>query len=77
LRISGDADRVIPVEHARAAHARIPNSRLHVLPGVHHHPPTEQPATVARLIDDFLANTHENRQPEYRTYAAPPVCRVA
>jgi pimeloyl-ACP methyl ester carboxylesterase len=57
LIISGDADRVIPVEHARAAHARIPNSRLHVLPGVHHHPPTEQPATVARLIDDFLTET--------------------
>jgi pimeloyl-ACP methyl ester carboxylesterase len=67
LIISGDADRVIPVEHARAAHARIPNSRLHVLAGVHHHPPTEQPATVAGLIDDFLTKTHD----------APPLCHAA
>ncbi len=77
LIISGDADGVIPVEHARAAHARIPNSRLHILPGVHHHPPTEQPATVARLIDDFLTKTRENRHPECEAYDAPPVCRVA
>jgi pimeloyl-ACP methyl ester carboxylesterase len=57
LIISGDADQVIPVEHARAAHQKLPNSRLHVMPGVHHHPPTERPETVARLIDDFVAAT--------------------
>lgn len=55
--ISGDEDRVIPVEHARTAHHMFPNSRLHVLPGVHHHPPTERPVEVAGLIDDFLAAT--------------------
>ena len=54
LIISGDQDRVIPVEHARAAHATMPNSRLHVLAGVRHHPPTEEPETVAGLIDEFL-----------------------
>jgi pimeloyl-ACP methyl ester carboxylesterase len=54
LIISGDQDRVIPVEHARAAHATMPNSRLHVLAGVHHHPPTEEPQKVAGLIDDFV-----------------------
>jgi pimeloyl-ACP methyl ester carboxylesterase len=57
LIISGDEDHVIPVEHAIAAHARIPDSRLHVLPGVHHHPPTEQPETVARLLDEFIAES--------------------
>lgn len=54
LIISGDQDGVIPVEHARAAHATMPNSRLHVLAGVHHHPPTEAPQQVADLISDFL-----------------------
>jgi len=54
LIISGDQDRIIPVGHAHAAHATLPNSRLHVLAGVHHHPPTEEPETVAGLIDEFL-----------------------
>ena len=58
--ISGDQDRVIPVEHARAAHRTMPNSRLHIIPGVHHYPPTERPETVARLIDDFIASTGED-----------------
>ena len=59
LIISGDEDRVIPVEHARAAHEILPNSRLHVLPGVRHHPPTERPEAVASLIDEFVAATAE------------------
>ena len=49
LIISGDEDRVIPVEHAHAAHEMLPNSRLHIMSGVHHHPPTERPETVAQL----------------------------
>jgi pimeloyl-ACP methyl ester carboxylesterase len=57
LIISGDDDRVIPVEHARAAHQMLPNSRLHVMSGVRHHPPTERPETVASLIDDFVGAT--------------------
>jgi pimeloyl-ACP methyl ester carboxylesterase len=60
LIISGDQDRVIPVEHARAAHRTLPNSRLHIMSGVQHHPPTERPDTVARLIDDFVATTAED-----------------
>jgi pimeloyl-ACP methyl ester carboxylesterase len=59
LIISGDQDGIIPVEHARAAHRTLPNSRLHIIPGVHHHPPTERPESVARLIDDFIATTDE------------------
>jgi pimeloyl-ACP methyl ester carboxylesterase len=57
LIISGDEDHVIPVEHARAAHRSLPDSRLHIMPGVHHHPPTERPETVAALIDDFVSAT--------------------
>ena len=60
LIISGDQDRVIPVEHAHAAHRILPGSRLHVIPGVHHHPPTERPETVAGLIDEFVATTGED-----------------
>lgn len=59
LIISGDEDRVIPVEHAREAHRILPNSRLHIMSGVHHHPPTERPEVVAHLIDDFVATTSE------------------
>ncbi len=60
LIISGDQDRVIPVEHAYAAHRTLPNSRLHIMSGVQHHPPTERPETVARLIGDFVATTAED-----------------
>jgi pimeloyl-ACP methyl ester carboxylesterase len=60
LIISGDQDRIIPVAHARAAHRTMPNSRLHIIPGVGHHPPTDRPETVARLIEDFIATTGED-----------------
>jgi pimeloyl-ACP methyl ester carboxylesterase len=52
--ISGDRDPVIPLAHAHAAHDAMPHSRLHIIPGVAHHPHTEQPDTVASLIDDFI-----------------------
>ncbi|MCV6978268.1 alpha/beta fold hydrolase [Mycobacterium bourgelatii] len=52
--ISGDKDPVIPVSHAYAAHAAMPHSKLHILPGVKHHPHTEQTEIVAGLIDGFI-----------------------
>jgi hypothetical protein len=52
--ISGDQDPVIPIAHAHAAHEAMPHSRLHILPGVAHHPHTERPETVASLINDFI-----------------------
>ncbi|OBI83650.1 alpha/beta fold hydrolase [Mycobacterium asiaticum] len=54
LIISGDRDPVIPVSHAYAAHERMPHSRLHIIPGVAHHPHAEQTETVATLIEDFI-----------------------
>jgi pimeloyl-ACP methyl ester carboxylesterase len=60
LIISGDQDRVIPVDHAHAAHRMLPNSWLHIMPGVQHHPPTERPEKVASLIDEFVATTAED-----------------
>jgi pimeloyl-ACP methyl ester carboxylesterase len=59
LIISGELDRVIPVAHAHAAHKALPNSRLHVLPGIWHHPQVERPTAVAALIDDFIAESAE------------------
>lgn len=65
LIISGDQDRVIPVSHAYAAHEAMPHSKLHILPGVKHHPHTEQTDTVADLIDGFIdANGGPTRDTE-------------
>lgn len=55
--ISGEADKVIPVAHAHAAHAALPGSRLHVIAGAGHSPQTQCPDTVAELVDSFLAST--------------------
>lgn len=60
LIITGEDDRVIPVAHARAAHEALSNSRLHVMPGVLHHPQVERPADVTSIIDEFIADSSEH-----------------
>ena len=57
LIVAGDQDRVIPVEHARAAHAEMPNSRLHIIEGAMHQPQVERPDVVAGVIDEFVTAT--------------------
>jgi pimeloyl-ACP methyl ester carboxylesterase len=57
LIVWGDRDRVIPVGHAHAAHALIPNSRLEVVRGAGHFVPLERPATFSAVLEDFLAST--------------------
>jgi pimeloyl-ACP methyl ester carboxylesterase len=57
MAIWGDDDKIIPVEHARVAHAARANSRLEVLTGVGHWPQVERPADVVELIEDFIATT--------------------
>ncbi len=57
LIVWGDRDRVIPVSHAHAAHALIPNSRLEVVKGAGHFVPLERPATFVAVLEDFLAST--------------------
>lgn len=57
MLVWGERDTVIPVAHARAAHALIPGSRLEVLPGVGHLLPVEAPGRLAELIADFVATT--------------------
>jgi pimeloyl-ACP methyl ester carboxylesterase len=57
MAIWGDEDKIIPVEHAHAAHAARAGNRLEVLNGVGHFPQVERPDAVVDLIDDFIATT--------------------
>jgi pimeloyl-ACP methyl ester carboxylesterase len=57
LLIWGDHDRIIPVDHARAAHDAIAGSRLVILPGVGHYPHLEAVEPVMAALDDFIATT--------------------
>ena len=55
LLIHGDRDRVVPVEWARRAHERLPDSELRILQGCGHWPPRECPEEFNRVVADFLA----------------------
>ncbi len=71
LIIWGDADPIIPVEHARAAHASIPGSRLEIFEGVGHYPHCEAPERFVEVLTDFIETTVPGRI----TVAANPVVR--
>jgi pimeloyl-ACP methyl ester carboxylesterase len=60
MAIWGGEDNIIPVEHARVAHAARAGSRLEVLPGVGHWPQVERPAEVVELIEDFIATSAQS-----------------
>ena len=55
LLVHGDRDGVVPVEWARRAHERLPDSELCVLRGCGHWPPREFPDTFNQVVADFLA----------------------
>jgi pimeloyl-ACP methyl ester carboxylesterase len=57
LIVWGDADNVIPVDHAIAAQKAIPHSRLHVIPGVGHFPHIEARKEFLEVIGQFLSET--------------------
>ncbi len=59
MAIWGDKDQIIPLDHAYAAQAARPGSRLEVLAGVGHFPHVERPTEVVDLIDDFITTTSE------------------
>jgi pimeloyl-ACP methyl ester carboxylesterase len=50
------ADPVIPVAHARAAHAHLPGSRLVIFPGGGHEPHRRDPTRFADEVAGFLAS---------------------
>jgi pimeloyl-ACP methyl ester carboxylesterase len=53
----GDADPIIPVEHAYAAHELMPGSRLEIMEGVGHFPHVERPEAFVELLLDFLSTS--------------------
>jgi pimeloyl-ACP methyl ester carboxylesterase len=53
----GERDRMIPVEHGRAAHALMPGSRFETFPEGGHFPFNDDPDRFARLLEDFIATT--------------------
>jgi pimeloyl-ACP methyl ester carboxylesterase len=53
----GDHDRIIPVEHAYAAHRLMPGSRLEILEGVGHLLPVDHPDELRRLLVSFIDST--------------------
>jgi pimeloyl-ACP methyl ester carboxylesterase len=55
LILWGEEDRVIPVDHAREFHARIPGSRLIVYPMTGHIPQEELPDQSASDVREFLS----------------------
>ncbi len=57
LIIWGSDDDIIPVDHAEAAHAAMPGSRLEIFDGVGHFPQVEAPERFVEVLDDFLATT--------------------
>jgi pimeloyl-ACP methyl ester carboxylesterase len=59
LIVAGAEDRVIPTDHALAAHAALPGSRLEIIDGAGHHPQLDCPETLAGLIDDFVSAAEE------------------
>jgi len=57
LIVWGDADPIIPVEHAHAAHASIPGSRLEIFEGVGHYPHCEAPERFVEVLSEFIEST--------------------
>ena len=57
LIVWGDADPIIPVEHAHAAHQAIPGSRLELFEGDGHFPHCESPRRFASVVSDFVEST--------------------
>ncbi len=71
LILWGDADPIIPVDHARAAHAAIPGSRLEIFEGVGHFPQREAPERFVEVLRDFVDSTPAARLTEIAPSADP------
>lgn len=56
LIVAGDADAITPLRLSEEMAGSIPSAELHVLEGVGHLSPLENPATVASLLGDWLMN---------------------
>jgi pimeloyl-ACP methyl ester carboxylesterase len=57
LLVWGERDRIIPVEHGRAAADLIEGSRLEIFPGAGHFPYRDDPVRFVGILRDFMATT--------------------
>jgi pimeloyl-ACP methyl ester carboxylesterase len=57
LIVWGERDPMIPAEHARAAHAAMPGSRLELFEQAGHFPFHDDPVRFAAVLGDFIAGT--------------------
>ncbi len=57
LLMWGERDAIMPVAHARRAHAAMPGSRLEVFDGAGHFPFHTDPLRFVAVVEDFLATT--------------------
>jgi pimeloyl-ACP methyl ester carboxylesterase len=57
LIVWGENDPIIPVEHAREAHAQLPSSRLEIFEDTGHVPQLERPGRFIAALERFLAET--------------------
>jgi pimeloyl-ACP methyl ester carboxylesterase len=55
--IWGDEDLIIPVEHARTAHAAIPGSRLEIFENSGHLPMHDHPDRFVEVVERFVDST--------------------
>lgn len=70
----GDRDPVIPTDHAYAAHAAMPASRLEIFQDCGHFPHFENPEGFAEVLLDFIATTEAAAvtAEDLRLMLAPP-----
>ncbi|MFF4693829.1 alpha/beta fold hydrolase [Streptomyces sp. NPDC001307] len=57
LLVWGSRDQVVPAQHAEAAHAAMPGSRLEVFEGAGHFPFHTDPQRFLAVLEDFIATT--------------------
>jgi pimeloyl-ACP methyl ester carboxylesterase len=57
LIVWGENDPLLPVRHARAAHERMPGSRLEIFPEAGHFPHRDDPERFAGVLGDFIRTT--------------------
>jgi pimeloyl-ACP methyl ester carboxylesterase len=69
LILWGRRDRIIPVEHANAAHHAIRGSQLVIFEGAGHFPHTDEPQRFVEVVNEFVSSSEPRRLdgPAWRT----------
>ena len=57
LVVWGERDAIIPVDHGRAAHEAIPDSRLELFPAAGHYPHRDDPVRFTDALLEFMTST--------------------